>query len=152
VRDFPNSLVARIEYSDTNLVGEGIRICATGGRDFDDLGFVWSHLDVLHHFRTIREIGIGCAQGVDALVLAWAKANKVPWTRYVADWDRLGTAAGALRNGVMLEDFQPDLLMVYPGGVGTTDCARKARKMKIEREFYNLDDGSDPFVEATKWG
>lgn len=138
---------------------EGIRICVTGGRDIDDLGYVWSWLDTMHCLPKqlggrgpIIELGAGCARGVDKLALAWAEINAVPWRKYVADWDRLGTPAGVIRNGVMLEDFKPELLGVYDGSVGTTDCARQARKMKIERDFYSKSDGSDPFAAAEKWG
>lgn len=136
----------------------GLRVCVTGGRDFDDLGFVWSHLDTLHNLPKdlggegpIGHLGVGCAAGVDALALAWAKSNRVPWMRYVADWDRWGKAGGSIRNIVMLEDFEPERLLVYPGGVGTTHCARAARKREIERTFFTLDE-SDPLAEASRWG
>lgn len=152
--------VIHVEESDLRpFRTEGIRICVTGGRAIKDLGYVWSWLDTMHSLPKqlggrgpVIELGAGCAQGVDDLALAWANLNGVPWRKYYADWDRLGTPAGAIRNGVMLEDFKPELLGVYDGGVGTTDCARKARKMKIERDFYSKDDGTDPFAAAETWG
>lgn len=155
--DFPLDKILRVELSPNWSTQGSIRVCATGGRDFHDLGFVWSNLDALHGMPAymggrgpIREIGIGCADGLDDLVWKWAIANKVPWKRYVADWDRWGKAAGALRNGAMLADFRPRELLVFPGGVGTTDCARKARKWGIKRTFLNPV--TDPFEEASKWG
>jgi len=129
------------------------RCCFTGGRDFTDKDWVWRNLYELNGYAevgAIAEIGIGCATGVDALVLEWAIAKNVAWTRYVADWDRFGTAAGSIRNTAMLEDFQPDYLGVFPGGVGTTHCARTARKLGIERVFLTPE--IDPFEEASKWG
>ena len=155
--DFPLDLCLRLESSIWEPEGSGIRVFVTGGRDFDDLGFVWSNLDVLHGMPAymggrgpIKEIGFGCATGVDALALSWAENNGVPWRRYVADWDRHGNSAGSIRNGVMLADFNQRELLVFPGGVGTTDCARKARKWKIPRNFLNPI--TDPFEEASKWG
>lgn len=137
---------------------EGLRLCVTGGRTITDLGYVWALLDTLHNLPTdlggrgpITELGAGCANGVDDLALSWAEHNSVPYRCYHADWDKYGTAAGSIRNGVMLEDFKPELLCVYDGGVGTTDCTRKARKLGIERLFHTqLSD--DPLAEASRWG
>lgn len=155
--DFPIDKVLRIEASGGVPATKGIRVCVSGGRTFNDLGFVWSNLDTLHGMPAymggrgpIREIGFGDADGVDDLAWKWAHANGVPWVRYVADWDRLGHAAGSIRNGVMLADFKPRELLVFPGGTGTTDCARKARKWHIKRTFLNPV--TDLFEEASKWG
>lgn len=136
----------------------GVLVCVTGGRTFDDLGFVWAHLDTVHNLPAemggegpIACIGFGCATGVDDLALKWAESNNVPWMRYVADWDRWGTSAGSIRNIVMLEHFEPDRLLVFPGGTGTTHCTRAARKRGIERTFFTVDDG-DPFADSSRWG
>lgn len=141
----------------------GFRVCVTGGREITDLGYVWSVLDTLHNMPVklggrgpIMELGAGCARGVDTLALKWAIHNDVPWRCYVADWDRYSEAAGAMRNEAMLLDFEPVLLAVYDGGVGTTDCARKARKLTekrklmIEREFF--PQGGDSLDDIVKWG
>ncbi len=118
------------------------RICVTGGREFKDESFIWENLDRLYSEQEIYEIGFGCARGVDLFAWRWAKERGIRWKRYVADWGRLLRAAGAIRNGVMLKDFLPDLLIVFPGGTGTTNCARQARKLQIPREFidYGTDD------------
>lgn len=129
---------------------EGFRLGVTGGRDFEDSRFVWDTLLTLHRKYHIVELGSGCAEGVDTFAIQWAIRHRVPWRCYVADWDTYDEAAGAIRNSVYLEDFQPDLLAVFTGGRGTNDCARKARKMGIEREFYDPD--PDPLKEALRWG
>lgn len=151
VKEPSYSLSDILEVQAQGFPKEGLAVCVTGGRDFDDLGFVWSHLDELHYQKNIAHIGFGCAAGVDALALSWANYNKVPWLRYVADWDRWGKSAGSIRNIVMLEDFEPHRLLVYPGGVGTTHCTRSARKRGIERTIFELDEG-DPFADAARWG
>lgn len=117
------------------------RICVTGGRDFKDEGFVWQMLDQAYSENAIYEIGFGCARGVDRFAWNWVKERGIYWQRYRADWGRLLKAAGAIRNGVMLRDFKPDSLLVFPGGVGTTNCARQARKLNIPRLF--IENGSD---------
>lgn len=137
----------------------GFRVCVTGGRDITDRGYVWGHLDSVHFgekYGPILELGAGCARGVDRFSLEWADNNRVPWRMYVADWDRYAEAAGAMRNEAMLVDFEADRLLVFEGGVGTTDCARKCRKLfekkklHTERDFFPLD--LDPFNNFIKWG
>ncbi len=84
------------------------------------------------------------------MALEWANARLINHRLYRADWDRYGLQAGIYRNEAMLEDFKPDLLLVFPGGTGTTDCARRARKLNIERKFIEV--GDDPFLAASLWG
>lgn len=127
------------------------RICVTGGRAFNDLGFVWSSLDAFNYTHgPISELGHGDADGVDNLCKLWAEYNDVPHVPYPADWDTHDLAAGTIRNGEMLDDFQPQYLLVFPGGRGTTNCAKQARKKGIKRMFFHLSD--DPLEEAKKWG
>ena len=84
---------------------------------------------------------------MDTFARQWAEAAGVPFRPYEADWDRYGDAAGSIRNEEMLADFKPDYLLVFPGGTGTTNCTRHARKMKIERVFYN-----DIALDPLGWG
>ena len=114
------------------------RVCVTGGRDWQDKRYVWRCLNEFERDHgEIIELGEGEATGVDTFARKWAEAAGVPVKPYPADWDRYGDAAGSIRNAEMLGDFLPDYLLVFPGGTGTTDCTRKARKMGIERVFYN---------------
>lgn len=127
------------------------RVCVTGGRDFTDRTFVWRGLNRFEAERgEIIELGEGEARGVDTLCREWAEAAGIPVRKYAADWDRWGDAAGSIRNGEMLRDFRPAALLAFPGGIGTADCIRQARKLKIERVLFNLTD--DPFEDAATWG
>lgn len=129
---------------------KGFKLGVTGGRDFFDTRFIWTTLDALHRDNQITELGSGCATGLDEIALNWAHRHDIPWRCYHADWVKYNDGAGAIRNSVYLEDFWPDFLAVFPGGRGTTDCARKARKMEIERDFFLPE--ADPFQEAKRWG
>ena len=143
--------ILRLEiWETTSRASGGKRLCVTGGRDYSNTKLTFERLNRIHLFEPIAEIGFGCATGIDAMALEWAEQNEVSYRRYVADWDAIGLAAGCIRNGVMLEDFKPDRLLVFPGSTGTTDCARKARKLGIQREFF--DDETDPFIAAKRWG
>jgi hypothetical protein len=123
----------------------------TGGRDWKDRPFVWRSLNWFEtNLGEIAEMGEGEATGVDTFCRNWAEAAGVPVTPFKADWDRYGDAAGSIRNEEMLDQFQPDVLLVFPGGTGTQHCTRAARKRAIPRVFFNLTD--DPFADVGKWG
>jgi hypothetical protein len=145
----PDILRLEVRQTPSFAVG-GERVCITGGRDYEDKDTVFQRLNLHKSVFGIKEIGFGCATGADDHALEWAKEYEVSYKRYVADWDGIGVMAGCIRNTVMLEHFEPVRLFVFPGGTGTTDCARKARKRHIERIF--IGDDSDPFAEATRWG
>ncbi len=49
---------------------------------------------------------------------------------FEADWDKFKKAAGHIRNGVMLS-CNPDLLVAFPGGPGTENCIKQAKKLGI---------------------
>jgi len=114
------------------------RACVTGGREYTDKFVVWMGLNTFEELHgQIAGLGQGGARGVDKLCGNWADAAGVPCDVFEADWDRYGDAAGSIRNGEMLETFKPDVLIVFPGGVGTSDCSRQARKLRIPRVFIN---------------
>ena len=127
------------------------RVAVTGGRVWKDKAFVWRGINRFEErWGQISALAEGEATGVDTFCRLWAERAGVPVIPYEADWDRWGDAAGSIRNEEMLEDFKPDILLVFPGGTGTQHCTRTARKMAIERVFFNLHD--DPFADATAWG
>lgn len=139
------------------LAVKAFRVCVTGGRDWKDKAYVWRCLNRFEReYGEIIQLGEGEATGVDTFAREWAEAAGVPFKPYPADWERYGDAAGAIRNGEMLMDFDPDYLLVFPGGTGTTNCMRQARKLKekgklkVERVFYN--EIGDAFADATRWG
>lgn len=73
----------------------------------------------------------GGARGADTLAFYWATAKGIPAQEYPADWDRLGSFAGHVRNQKMLDEGKPHLVIAFPGGRGTADMTRRARKAGI---------------------
>jgi hypothetical protein len=73
----------------------------------------------------------GCPSGADMLAREWARDSGLELTVFEADWKRYGAIAGPLRNKQMLDDFQPDFLLAFPGGAGTYDCTRAAKLRRI---------------------
>lgn len=109
-----------------------MRVLVCGGRDYSDVSRVYAVLDKLH-----REAGIDClmqggARGADILASVWATKNHVLQEVYEADWENQGSFAGPARNKRMLDEGRPDLVIAFPGGRGTADMVRKARKAGVE--------------------
>jgi hypothetical protein len=52
--------------------------------------------------------------------------NYVPVIEFPANWKVYGRAAGPIRNMKMLLEGKPDLVVAFPGGIGTADMVKKA--------------------------
>lgn len=113
----------------------GLRVLVCGGRDFVDydlmdrtLSAIWNpHVTVLIH---------GDTRGADKLAEEWMH-RQFPVLdgeieRFPADWTAHGRAAGPIRNQRMLDEGNPDLVVAFPGGKGTADMVRRARKAGVE--------------------
>lgn len=67
----------------------------------------------------------GDARGADKTSRKWAGERCVPQIPFPANWHELGRKAGPLRNSQMLLEGRPDLVVAFPGGVGTADMVGK---------------------------
>lgn len=103
-----------------------MKVLVCGGRSFDD----WSLLNRTLININPTEIIHGRAHGADALAFAWAEINRVKATAVPAEWGKHGKAAGPIRNQQML-DMEPDLVVAFPGGKGTADMVRRAKKAGV---------------------
>lgn len=101
-------------------------IAVAGGRDFDDRELLDRVLtEALQQDPDMRVI-TGCAKGADRMTCGWACRNSVPYQVFRADWNRYGKAAGPNRNHEIIHKGNPDILIAFPGGVGTADIVRRA--------------------------
>lgn len=85
----------------------------------------------------LDRIAVGDATGADALAADWAEGRAIPFTVFVADWERLGNAAGPERNLRMLNETMPDFVIAFPGSKGTRNCCALAEKAGIK--IYRVD-------------
>jgi UDP-N-acetylmuramoylalanine-D-glutamate ligase len=110
-----------------------MRVLVCGGRDYDDAERAVAVLDKLHQTAEGIDVLIeGGAKGADRLARRWAQAEPVRIETYEADWENQGSFAGPARNKRMLDEGKPDLVIAFPGGKGTADMVRKARKAGVE--------------------
>ena len=114
-----------------------MRLLVTGGREYSHRTVVHGVLDLLHAERPIVTlIHGGCGnvepyKGADGHAHTWAVERDVAIEIYLADWQKYGLAAGTQRNGVMLRDGRPNLVLAFPGRGGTADCVAQALALKI---------------------
>lgn len=105
-----------------------LRVLVCGGRDYTD----GTRLNEVLSGLNIAEIAQGNARGADRLAAWWAASRKIPCRSYPADWSSHGKGAGPLRNARMLRDFNPDLVVAFPGGKGTADMVKRAESAGFE--------------------
>jgi len=120
----------------------GARVLVCGGRAFKDRRGLKRVLDNFH--ANTSPIGVliaGGARGADAFAEEWAIERRVPTWIFPAEWHVYGNAAGPRRNQQMIEDGKPDFVVAMPGGAGTSDMIRRARKAGIPT--YVFDEGDN---------
>ncbi len=118
-----------------------MRILVCGGRDFDDYNLLSRTLHEVIQ-STVKSpdenmyentvIIHGCARGADSLAGRWAFTNNIPIKHYPAKWDEYGKAAGMIRNKVMLQEGEPDLVIAFPGGRGTANMVTIAKAVGVK--------------------
>jgi hypothetical protein len=108
-------------------------VIIAGGRNYNLTQEDYAFLDMLHANHQISHVLHGGATGADASGARWARLRGIAVTKYPADWDTLGRAAGPIRNSAMITAAGPDaMLIAFPGGRGTQDIIEKARKAGLE--------------------
>lgn len=108
-----------------------MRVLVTGGRDFTDKTLLFETLDRLHAVHSFSLLIHGDASGADRLGGEWAIERGLAVQAHPADWKKLGRSAGPIRNREMLKE-NPQLVVAFPGGKGTADMVKVARKAGIE--------------------
>lgn len=111
-------------------MSKSVLVC--GGRDFYDWKKLSVYLGAYHDEYGIEHLIHGNACGADWLAKAWAHFKGIPQTPFPADWKTHKYAAGAIRNKQMLDEGSPDLVVAFPGGNGTKDMIRQAKKAGVE--------------------
>ena len=106
-----------------------MKIIVCGGRRYSDRERVNAVLDAIHAETPIKVLMHGNAKGADSLADDWAM-GKCETQTFFPLWEVHGKYAGPKRNQEMA-DAKPDLVVAFPGGVGTRDMVWRARKAGI---------------------
>lgn len=104
------------------------RILVGGGRNYSDHKTLYAILD--HFQRVLRFTAVveGGAWGADHLARQWCDNRGVQVFTVWANWTGNGKAAGPLRNELALDIFNPDEVILFPGGKGTDDMRQRATR------------------------
>ena len=106
-------------------------VLVCGGRTYTNEEHAFAVLDELHAKKPVTLLVHGAARGADSLAGAWASARGVVCKACPANWQVFGRQAGSVRNGAMLVEYKPDLVVAFPGGPGTADMVVQARWNKV---------------------
>jgi hypothetical protein len=117
-----------------------MKVVVTGGRDETRFSLVHEELDRFHKKCPITFLGEGGAPGIDTICRRWAFQKGIACATMHANWDFYYKAAGPIRNCWMLEFFDPDVVLRFPGGTGTANCAKQAETLGIEVIELTLGD------------
>lgn len=108
-----------------------MRVLVCGGRDYSDRQYLWGFLDE-YGPPEITEIVSGMANGADTLAAGWAIRNGLKLHKFPAIWAMYGKSAGMIRNRQMLVEGKPDLVLAFPGGVGTKNMVSLAKEAGVK--------------------
>lgn len=112
-----------------------MKLLICGGRDYHDQATVSMRLDEIHAQEgPITLLIQGGAIGADKCAFEWSKTREVPCVNVPAKWNKHKKAAGPIRNQYMLDEFEPDKVLAFPGGSGTANMVSKAKKHGIPVE------------------
>ena len=112
--------------------GGCMKLLVCGGRDFNDPAAVERVLTLIHEKHGIDTLIHGAATGADNLASEWATRNNIYQDAFRANWGAHGKAAGPIRNKDMLNHGKPDAVVAFPGGRGTSDMVRRAKKAGVK--------------------
>jgi len=116
------------------------KLAIVGGRDYKDYDNFKKITDAY-----IKKIGMppsviisGGASGVDTMAEKYAKENKIETIILKPDWNKLGKAAGIIRNTDIINEATHVLALPTNKSVGTYDSIDKAKKLNKELEIVQV--------------
>ena len=111
-----------------------MKVLICGSRGWSDplpIDLILAGLDVRSEGKTERLTVIhGGARGADQLAGRLARGWNADVIEEPADWEQHGKAAGPIRNSLMLEKYDPDVVIAFRStgkSNGTDDMIRKAK-------------------------
>ena len=125
-------------------------VLVCGSRHFRGDPRVFRVLDKLDAERQVDVLVCGGATGVDAAATRWAERRGVQIASFpVPDqrWRREGLKAGPQRNRLMLK-LNPELVVAFPGGKGTSDRRKAAREAKVTVLWFESWSAVEDWVQA----
>jgi len=113
-----------------------MKVIIAGSRKFNDYKKLCKICDHLLQNQTNIEIVSGTAKGADKLGEQYAKERGFKLTKFPANWNKYGKAAGPKRNQQMAQ--YADALIAFWDGKsrGTKNMITLARSLKLRIKIY----------------
>ena len=116
------------------------RILVCGDRNWTDEGVIGKVLSLVSPDTTIIH---GACKGADIVAGRIARELDLEVKEYPARWDIYGYAAGPIRNRFMVEDADPELILVFHDDLksskGSKDMANLGKMMGIPVILFTTD-------------
>lgn len=111
-------------------------IIACGSRDWKDVETIREFISTLPKDSTVIH---GSCKGADEIAGHVSREFGMNVQEYPADWKKHGKAAGPLRNQLMLDEGNPELVVAFHDDIssskGTKDMVARASKRKVRVEI-----------------
>lgn len=111
------------------------RVLVCGDREWTDRDALYAVLDEVRRLVGIDCVIEGEARGADRMGRDWADEQFIPVLPFPADWQRLGKAAGPIRNARMLLEGRPTLVLAFHADLasskGTRDMVDRALRVGV---------------------
>lgn len=115
-------------------------VLVCGGRYFKDCNHVAAVLSSIKEKLTKENktmvVVTGGSSGADSLAADWADSVGVRCVNVPAAWVAFKKSAGPIRNTWMLELFDIDEAVAFPGGAGTANMVTLLEKRNIPTQVY----------------
>ncbi len=122
-----------------------MRLLVAGGRHLDDVTPIRRALDLVHARGPVSVLIHGGSGFLGIASEDWAREQRLHVVRYPANWREFGKRAESIRNGFMLTDSRPDMVLALPGGNDTRDLVMRALAARLPV----VDGAGKPVHQAT---
>ncbi len=110
---------------------QSLTVVVVGGRELRSQRSVWQALDRAHRHKSIAVLVHGGTPGAEELAADWARDKGIRVIACPADWARDQETAALKRHKRMIEEFDPDGVIILPGAVFGDDLAARAGAARV---------------------
>lgn len=111
---------------------------------------IFHSLDVCRELYHFDFVATGGQTGIDTVAKEWADRHSIENKQFFADWQQYGRSAGPIRNKKMLDEIKPQIVIAFPGGLGTASMKALARAIKCPVVELPLSDDRTEYLAIPK--
>lgn len=102
-----------------------------GSRELRSRRIVWDAMERAHRHKRIAVLVHGGTPGAEELAAEWAHNRGIRVIACPADWAKDQEIAALLRHKRMIEEFDPDGVIIFSGAVFGDDLAARAGAARV---------------------